>query len=130
MKTTLATTGLLVTALALAACATDDAGTVDPDTRITDVDQCLAGICDRAAACPGLASTPAEIAACPAEIRVELSPAQLNELERFITYTKARQDCILACIGQTICGRFGGSVLNLSDSDVMEPYRACEQQCP
>jgi hypothetical protein len=117
-------TSVLITASLLGAC-----GDGSTDATIDDVDEFLAEICELAEACPGISSTQQEVDACPLEVRSELSQAQLTELERFTTYTDDRQDCILACIGGAICGRFGGSVSNLSDSDVVEPFRGCEQQC-
>ena len=92
-------------------------------------DEFLARVCELAALCPNISPTQEEIDACPLGIRSAMSEAQLNELERFTTYTRSQQDCILECIGRAICGRFGGALSNISDSDVLEPFRACEQEC-
>jgi hypothetical protein len=32
-------------------------------------------------------------------------------------------------VGTSICGRFGGSLSNISDSDVIEPYQDCSTTC-
>lgn len=124
MKTTLRLAGFLAGAIALASC-----GDGSPEARVDDVDQLLARICGVAAECPGLSPTEGEIAQCPLELRSELSASQLTELQRFLGYTGAQQTCILSCIGGRICDRFGGGLNSISDSDVIEPYRACETQC-
>ena len=124
MRKKLALSGMLIASLLLAAC-----GDSSPDTRIDDVDQFLARICEEAGQCPDISPTQEEFAACPLGIRSMLSEAQLNELERFTTYTKSQQDCILGCFGRAICSRFGGALSSISDSDVLEPFRACEQEC-
>ena len=116
------------TVVVLAACG-DNGGGTDPNTRIQDVDGFLAATCEEAALCPGVSATREEINACPSEIRLELNGSQLTELDRFSTYTQAQQDCILECIGENICDRFGGGLSSISDSDVVEPFRACEQGC-
>jgi hypothetical protein len=127
----LALNGMFITTFLLAACGVDeDNGNISsPEVTIEDVTEFLAGVCELAAQCPGISPTPAEIAACPLEIQSELHDDQLNELERFTTYTKSQQDCILECIGGAICDRFGVALSAISDSDVLEPFRACEQQC-
>lgn len=119
---------MLVGVWSLAAC--NAAGPDDTEERIVDVNVFLARVCQLAAACPGSSPTQEELDSCPSEIRSELSSTQVAELERFTTYTATRQQCILQCIGGAICDRFGGSILNISDSDVLEPFRACDQQCP
>jgi len=121
--------GILLAALLLSACGSDEDNGTGPNTRIEDVDGFLAATCEEASLCPGVSATQAEINTCPSEIRLELSASQLAELERFTTYTKSRQDCILECIGLNICDRFGGGLSSISDSDVVEPFRACEQEC-
>lgn len=126
VRENLALSGVLIATFLLAACG-DTSGA---DTRIENVDAFLARICERAARCPGISATQDDVDACPLGIRTQLSQAQLNELERFTTYTERQQDCILECIGNTICGRFGGALSSISDSDVLEPFAACEQQCP
>lgn len=129
MTREITSSGMLIAALLLAACGDSGDNGTGPDTRIEDVDGFLAATCEVAALCPGISPTQEEINACPSEIRFELSASQLAELERFTTYTKSRQDCILECIGQAICDRFGGGLSSISDSDVVEPFRACEQEC-
>jgi hypothetical protein len=111
----------MLMAVLLAGCG--DAG--GPDGRIETVDALLARICQLAAGCPGIASSAEEIQDCPADVRSELSDAQLAALEAFTVLSRAEQDPILECLGTRICGRFGGSVASLSDSDVMEPYEEC-----
>jgi len=111
---------LVVTALVLAC--SDPSGT---DGRIATVDGLLARICELASRCAGISATPDDVAACPSGLRSELSQDQLQELEGFTSYAKAQQDRILECIGRTICGRFGGGLSSISDSDIMEPYRGC-----
>ena len=97
----------------------------DPDAKIATLDKFLAKICELAARCTGVSATPADIAACPSELRSELSESKLAELETFTSYTKAQQDVILDCMGTAICLRFSGGLSNISDSDVMEPFRSC-----
>ena len=109
---------LIVTLLVLAC--SDPSGT---DGRIETVDGLLARICELAARC--VSATPADIAACPLGLRSQLSQAQLTELGGFTSYTKTQQDRILGCFGAAICGRFGGRLANMSDSDVLDPYRGC-----
>jgi hypothetical protein len=99
------------------------------DAKIETVDAFLARICDLAAACPHISPTQEEINACPSGIRSELGGFEMDELERFTTYTKSQQDCILACIGGEICGRFGVGLSAISDSDVLDPFIECEQEC-
>ena len=111
---------LVVTALVLA-CG-DPTGT---DGRIATVDGFLARICELASHCPGISATSDDLGACPSGIRSKLSQDQLHELESFTSYAKAQQERILECIGRAICGRFGGGLSSISDSDVMEPYRGC-----
>jgi hypothetical protein len=111
---------LVVTALVLAC--SDPSGT---DARIATVDGFLARICELAARCAGISATPADVAACPAGLRSKLSQGQLQELEGFTSYARAQQDRILECMGRTICGRFGGGLSSISDSDILEPYRGC-----
>ena len=124
MRKKLALSMLLVAPLLLAACDVSS-----PNTRIDDVDGFLARTCELAAPCPGISATQEEIDACPLGIRSQLNEAQLNELERFTTYTDSQQSCILECIGSAICGRFGVSLSAISDSDVLEPFGTCEQEC-
>ena len=95
------------------------------ETKIQTVDMLLAKICERAATCPGISATPADVADCPLGIRAQLNQSDLDELQQFTTYGKVRQDAILECIATAICTRFGGSLAFISDSDVMEPYRGC-----
>lgn len=132
MKTRLQSSGFLLATLLLAACGGDEdkVSTDGPDTRIDSVAGFLAAVCEKAALCQDISATQEEIDACPAEIQQEeLSQSQVAELERFTTYAKTQQDCILGCIGQAICSRFGGSLSAISDSDVVEPFCACEQEC-
>jgi hypothetical protein len=112
---------VILIAVLLTAC--DNAS--GPDAKIETVDMLLAKICELAAECPGISSSADEVDDCPLGIRSELSQSQLTELERFSTYSKAEQDRVLQCIGTAICGRFAGSVANVSDSDLMEPYADC-----
>jgi hypothetical protein len=109
---------VLAVAVLVLACS-DPTGT---NGKIETVDGLLARICELAARCTGIAG---DVAACPAELRTELSQSQLHELEGFTSFTKVQQDHVLACIGLAICGRFGGNLSNMSDSDVMDPYRSC-----
>jgi hypothetical protein len=124
MRAKLASSGMLIATLLLAAC--DDGS---PDVKIEDVDVFLARICELGAQCPDISATQEELDACPLEIRSKLSGAGLTELGRFTTYTKSQQDCVLECIGRAICDRFGEALSNMSDSDVLEPFRECEQEC-
>ena len=111
---------LAITVLVLAC--SDPTGTAQ---KIETVDGLLARICELAAQCAGISATAADVAACPAGTRAKLSQNQLQELGGFTSYTKAQQDTVLQCIGMAICGRFGGGLSSMSDSDLMEPYRAC-----
>ena len=95
------------------------------DTKGDGVDRVLAKVCEMAAECPGSSATQSEIDDCPLGIRSQLDQSDLAELEHFNTYTPARQDRILQCMDLAICDRFGGRLANISDSDVMEPYREC-----
>jgi hypothetical protein len=124
MRKNLAMSGALFVTLILTACDVND-----PDEEIGSVNEFLVRVCQLAAPCPDVSATPQEIEDCPEGIRSELSEAQLAELEQFTTYTQSRQTCILECIGGDICGRFGESISNISDADVVEPFRACELEC-
>lgn len=123
MRNALVSSGILLVVL-LAGC-----GDSGPDATIDTVDDLLASICGVAGACPGLSPTQAEYDQCPLELRSELSPSQLAELEQFLGYTETQQTCALECMGVEICDRFGGGLSSISDSDVIEPYRSCVQQC-
>ena len=115
------TLSLILIAVVLPACSNPSG----IDGKIQTVDMLLASVCKLAAACPGISATPADVDDCPLGIRSQLDQADLNELQQFTTYGKVQQDKILQCIGTTICARFGGRLANISDSDVMEPYRDC-----
>jgi len=117
-------TALTLVPLLLAGC-----GDNGPGGKFEDVNVLLARVCERAALCPDVSATQAEIDACPGELLSELSASQRSALERFLAYTESQQSCILECMGGEICGRFGGSLSNISDSDLIEPYETCEQQC-
>ena len=112
---------LILIAVVLPACG----NTSGIDAKIQTVDMLLAKVCELAAACPGVAATPAEVDDCPLGIRSQLDQSDLNELQQFTTYGKVQQDKIIQCMGTSICARFGGRLANISDSDVMEPYRDC-----
>lgn len=111
---------LVVTLLALAC--SDPSGT---DGSIETVDGFLNRICELAAPCPGISATPDDVEDCPLGIRSELSQNQLIELEAFTSFDKVQQNRVLACMGSALCTRFGGRLSNLSDSDIMDPYRGC-----
>ena len=108
----------------LAACAT-----TSPEATTDSVDAFLAQVCTAAAQCPGVTASPADIAACPSGIRAGLSEAQVSELAAFATFTSSQQSCVLTCIGSAICGRFGGGLGSISDSDVLEPFQTCSVSC-
>jgi hypothetical protein len=114
----------LVVAILVTGC-----GDGGPSGKIEDVDAFLARVCEAAAACPGVSATQEQIEACPAELVSEWTASQLQEAERITTYTESRQACILDCIGVRICDRFGGGLSNISDSDVLEPFETCEEEC-
>jgi len=120
---------VLITTLILLACNGEENNSTGPDKKINDVAGFVRAVCEQAASCPGISATQTELNTYVAQIESRFSTSQIEEMERFITYTKSQQDCILECIGGLICGRFGGSISNMSDSDVIEPFRACEQEC-
>ena len=100
------------------------------DAWIEDYDyDLLVEVCQIASECPEIEATPEEIAACPAGIIEELNEDQLSEISRFSDYSIAVKECILNCIGDVICGRFGCCLSAISDSDVMEPYGDCQIEC-
>ena len=100
------------------------------EPKVTDpVDDVLAQACSAAAQCPGITATPAQIAACPAEIKASLGPTDLATLAAWAGYTSAEKTCVMTCVGGAICGRFGGSLSNISDSDVLEPFQTCSVSC-
>ena len=107
----------------IAACSDDDSPTQEP-TSITTMDDLLARVCELGGECGG--SSQADIEQCPANLLTKLGASDLAELEDFLGLSKSEQDRILDCFAEAVCGRFGGSVLNMSDSDLMEPFRACE----
>jgi hypothetical protein len=114
----------VVLAIPLGSC-----GDGSPDTSIDTVDELLAGICAEAAQCPGITATQQDLDACPLGIRSQLGADELSELEQVVGYPRSQQQCVLQCMGDDICGRFGGDLSNISDSDVMEPFRECELRC-
>jgi hypothetical protein len=114
--------GAAVAVLAVTACGEDEGNA--PETKITTVDELLARTCELAADC--VSAPQDEIEACPGHLRQELDADDLAELGRFTTLDKSEQDRILECFDASICGRFGGSLLFMSDSDLMEPLRNCE----
>lgn len=116
---------LIVGILALtAASCSDDDSPQQPVGALTTVDDFLARVCKIGGDCGG--STSADILQCPAELLSELDAEDLAELEAFLALEKAEQDRVLECFAEEVCGRFGGSVLNMSDSDLMEPLRSCD----
>ena len=121
MNRTLTLPAVLVATLLGPACG-DPSST---DLRIETVDLLLARVCQLAAACPGVSATPQDLDDCPLGIRSQLGPSEIAELEQFITLSTAQQGTVLECIGTAICGRFGGGLGSISDSDMMEPYRQC-----
>jgi hypothetical protein len=121
MKRLLTLVAVLVSGLVGSACG--DGNGVDP--KGDSVDRLLAKVCEMAAGCPGSSATQSEIDDCPLEIRSQLDQSDLAELEQFNSYAHAKQDKIIECVGVAICDRFGGRLTNISDSDVMEPYRQC-----
>ena len=94
-------------------------------TKITTVDELLARVCELAGDCGS--STQGDIDLCPSNLLQELNADDVAELEDFTTLDKNEQDRILECFGAAVCGRFGGSVLNMSDSDLMDPLRNCNR---
>jgi len=96
-----------------------------PDAHIGTVDLLLTRVCQLAADCPGVSATAQELDDCPLGIRSELGSSEITELEQFLTLSTAQQGTVLECIGTEICGRFGGGLGSISDSDMMEPYRQC-----
>ncbi len=114
---------LVILVLTVAACS-DDESPQQPVGALTTIDDFLARVCEIGGDCGG--STPADIAQCPAALLTELDAGDLAELEAFLALDKTEQDRILECFAEEVCGRFGGSVLNMSDSDLMEPLRGCE----
>jgi hypothetical protein len=122
MHRTLPLRATLVAALLGSASCGDPSGT---DARIESVDMLLAQVCQLAADCPGVSATPQDLQDCPLGIRSQLGPAEIAELEQFITLSTARQHTVLECVGRAICSRFGGGLGSISDSDLMEPYREC-----
>ncbi len=121
MNRTLTLPAILVASLLGPACG-DPSST---DLRIETVDVLLARVCQLAAACPGVSATPQDLDDCPLGIRSQLGPSEIVELEQFIRLSTAQQGTVLECIGTAICGRFGGGLGSISDSDMMEPYRQC-----
>ena len=101
----------------------DDDTPQQPVGALTTVDAFLARVCDLGGDCGG--STAADIAQCPAELLTELDAGDLAEIEAFLALDKVEQDRILECFAEEVCGRFGCSVLNMCDSDLMETLRGC-----
>jgi hypothetical protein len=122
---------IFIAMLILLACSdNEDKGSITgPDDPIQDVAGFVAAVCELAASCPGISATQDDINTYVAQIQDRFSQSQIEEMEVFATYTKAQQDCILICIGGRICSRFGGAISSMSDSDVIEPLRACQQEC-
>jgi hypothetical protein len=117
---------LLIAGIMLAGfanCGCKDKKTVAPVAKIETVDELLARVCELAADC--VSATPQDIADCPANLLSQLSAGELTELDAFLALDKSTQDDILACFDTKICGRFGGSLANMSDADLMDPLRAC-----
>jgi len=97
--------------------------------QITTVDGFLERVCQAAARCPGVSATQSQVEMCPARIRAKLSENQLATLERSTTKSETQQTCILECMRTTMCSRFGESIDNISDSDVVESFISCERHC-
>jgi len=121
MNRTLTLPAILVASLLGPACG-DPSST---DLRIETVDVLRARAWQLAGACPGVSATPQDLDDCPLGIRSQLGPSEIVELEQFIRLSTAQQGTVLECIGTAICGRFGGGLGSISDSDMMEPYRQC-----
>lgn len=109
-------------AIMFIACDGDD-NNAGPNSKITTVDALLARVCELAADC--VSATNEEIAACPADLLLELDEDDLADLEPFFQLDKEEQDEILECFDEAVCGRFGGSLSAMSDSDLMEPLSDC-----
>ena len=110
-------------AILLSAACSDSDGPAKPARGITTIDDLLVRACELAGDCG--TSTDAQIEQCPANLLLELDAGDLAELDGFLALSKSTQDSILACFADAVCGRFGGSVLNMSDSDLMDPLRGC-----
>jgi hypothetical protein len=115
--------GVGLPVLLISACSNDESPTQGTSVLRT-VDDLLARVCELGGDCGG--STQADVDQCPAELLTELDTDDKAELEEFLTLDKGKQDRILECFREAVCNRFGGSVLNMSDSDLMEPLRGCE----
>ena len=111
--------GAAVVVFILTACG----DSITPEEKITTVDELLVRVCELAGDCGS--STQGDIDLCPSNLLQELNARQVAELEDLTTLDKNEQDRILECFGAAVCGRFGGSVLNMSDTDLLEPLRNC-----
>lgn len=114
----------IVCVIMLVSACSDDESPQQVVGPLTTVDDFLARVCDLGGDCGG--SSASDIAQCPADLLTELDEDDIAELEAFLLLDKAEQDRILNCFAEAVCSRFGGSVLNMSDSDLMEPLRACQ----
>jgi len=95
-----------------------------PQAKIETTNELLVRICGLASDC--VPPDGEELIGCPAELLTKLDDEDKAELDRFTTFDKEKQDRILTCFDAAICDRFGGSLLNMSDSDLMETLRDCE----
>ena len=112
---------LVVCSVVLIAC---EESSGPPLVKIETTNELLVRICELASDC--VPADEEELIACPADLLTELDDEDKAELERFTTFDKEKQDRILACFDAAICDRFGGSLLNMSDSDLMETPGDCE----
>jgi Na+-translocating ferredoxin:NAD+ oxidoreductase RnfC subunit len=117
---------VLIVGVSLVLVACDDDPVATPsEQRITTVDELLARACELAADC--VDATQEQIDACPANLGPKLDAQDIAVLEQFTTLDKSRQDEILDCFDSKICGRFGGALTSISDSDLMEPLVDCQR---
>jgi hypothetical protein len=115
--------GLVCVALcALAAACSDDDSPTGTGSALTS-DDMLVEACERAGECN--ASTPDDIALCPANVLPELGEDDIAYLDGLARLDATQRDAVFDCFATEVCTRFGGSVLNMSDSDLMETLALC-----
>ncbi len=117
--------GLVLMVFIIGACSDDDTQQPNPDpVPLETTDDLLVRLCELGGQCGS--STPDQIDQCPGDLLLELDVDDLRALEVFLTLEDTEQNRILECFAVAVCGRFGGSVLNMSDSDVMETLHGCD----
>jgi len=121
---------VVVLMLAASACGSEEETINEPGTRVTTVEEYAAAVCDLAARCPDISPTQQDIQNCRSGLLADFDANEdLPSIEQFLTYSRSRQDCVLACVEGLICDRFDVGLSAISGADATEPVVECSWVC-